>query len=66
LQSQPFPQLHSLLSFIGQFLPVLPQLGLSAAKAVAQIIAVRIEIRSLEYFRITPFSARAIANASKK
>jgi hypothetical protein len=43
VQSQPFPQLHSLLSFMGQFFPVFLQLGLSAAKAAAQIAAVRIE-----------------------
>ena len=42
-QSQLFPQLHSLLSFIGQFLPVFLQSGLSAAKVVAQITATRIE-----------------------
>jgi hypothetical protein len=35
-QSQPFPQLHSLLSFIGQFLPVFLQLGLSAANPTEQ------------------------------
>ncbi len=42
-QSQLFPQLHSLLSFIGQFLPVFLQLGLSAAKATVQIATVRSE-----------------------
>jgi hypothetical protein len=34
-QLQVFPQLHSLLSFIGQFLPVSLQFGLSAAKETA-------------------------------
>jgi hypothetical protein len=47
LQSQLFPQLHSLLSFIGQFLPVFLQVGLSAAKVVVQITAARIENRIL-------------------
>ena len=46
-QSQLFPQLHSLLSFIGQFLPVFLQLGLSAARAAVQITAARIENRIL-------------------
>jgi hypothetical protein len=44
-QSQLFPQLHSLLSFIGQFLPVFLQAGLSAAKVAVQITAARIENR---------------------
>ena len=44
-QSQLFPQLHSLLSFIGQFLPVFLQVGLSAANAVVQITAARNENR---------------------
>jgi hypothetical protein len=44
-QPQSLPQLHSFLSFIGQFLPVFLQLGLSAANAVVQITAVRIENR---------------------
>jgi len=47
-QSQLFPQLHSLLSFMGQFFPVFLQLGLSAANAVVQINAARIENRLLE------------------
>jgi hypothetical protein len=42
-QSQLFPQLHSLLSFIGQFLPVVLQFGLSAAKDTVQSAATRIE-----------------------
>jgi len=42
-QLQLFPQLHSLLSFIGQFLPVFLQFGLSAAKPTVQIAAARIE-----------------------
>jgi hypothetical protein len=45
VQSQLFPHLHSLLSFIGQFLPVFLQFGLSAAKVVAQTAATRIENR---------------------
>jgi len=45
LQSQAFPQVHSLLSFIGQFLPVFLQFGLSAANVTVQIAAVRIENR---------------------
>ena len=44
-QSQLFPQLHSLLSFMGQFLPVFLQFGLSAAKPTVQIAAARIENR---------------------
>jgi hypothetical protein len=40
---QLFPQLHSLLSFIGQFLPVFLQFGLSAANAAVQITAAAIE-----------------------
>jgi hypothetical protein len=31
-----FPELHSLLSFIGQFLPLFVQLGLSAANVIAR------------------------------
>jgi hypothetical protein len=46
-QSQFFPQLHALLSFMGQFLPVFWQVGLSAAKLTAQIAAARIENRPL-------------------
>ena len=46
LQSHAFPQLHSLLSFMGQFLPLFLQLaGLSAAKETVHIIATRIENR---------------------
>ena len=45
LQSQSFPQLHSLPLFIGQFLPVVLQLCFSAAKAEVQIIAASIDIR---------------------
>jgi hypothetical protein len=51
-QSQLFPQLHSLLSFIGQFLPVFLQLGLSAAIARVQIMAARNENRILVQFFI--------------
>ena len=48
LQSHAFPQLHSLLSFIGQFLPLFLQLaGVSAAKETVHIIATRIEKRIL-------------------
>jgi hypothetical protein len=39
------PQLHSFLSFIGQFLPVFLQLCFSAAKEVVQIMAVMIDMR---------------------
>jgi hypothetical protein len=46
LQSHAFPQLHSLLSLMGQFLPLFLQLaGLSAAKETVHIIATRIENR---------------------
>jgi hypothetical protein len=44
-QPHSLPQLHSFLSFIGQFLPVFLQFGLSAANAVVHITAVRIESR---------------------
>jgi len=44
-QSQLFPQLHSLLSFMGQFLPVFLQFGFSAAKDTVHIAAIRIENR---------------------
>jgi hypothetical protein len=48
LQSPAFPQLHSLLSFIGQFLPLFLQpAGLSAANETVHIIATRIESRIL-------------------
>ena len=40
-----FPQLHSLLSFIGQFLPVFLQFGLSAANETVHISAARTENR---------------------
>jgi len=46
-QSQSLPQLHSLLLFIGQFLPVFLQLCFSAAKAPVQTMAARIDIRIL-------------------
>jgi hypothetical protein len=39
------PQLHSFLSFIGQFLRDFLQLCFSAANEVVQIIAARIDIR---------------------
>jgi hypothetical protein len=42
-QSQLFPQLHSLLSFMGQFFPVFLQFGLSAAKQTVHMAATRIE-----------------------
>jgi hypothetical protein len=46
LQSHAFPQLHSLLSFIGQFLPLFLQpAGLSAAKETVHIAATRMENR---------------------
>jgi hypothetical protein len=44
-QPQLFPQLHSLLSFMGQFFPDLLQFGLSAAKDTVQTAATRIEKR---------------------
>ena len=46
LQSHDLPQVHSLLSFIGQFLPLFLQpAGWSAAKETVYIIATRIENR---------------------
>jgi hypothetical protein len=42
---QLFPQLHSLLSFMGQFLPVFLQSGLSAAKVPVQTTAATSESR---------------------
>ena len=43
-----FPQLHSLLSFIGQFLPLFLQpAGFSAANATVHIIAIRTDNRIL-------------------
>jgi len=48
LQSHAFPQLHSLLSFMGQFLPLFLQpAGLSAAKETVHIAATRIENKIL-------------------
>ena len=48
LQPQSFPQLHSLLSFMGQFLPLFLQpAGLSAAKETVHIAATKIENRIL-------------------
>ena len=52
-QSQSLPQVHSLPLFIAQFLPVFLQFGLSAAKAVAQRTATRIENRVLVYLIIS-------------
>jgi hypothetical protein len=46
-QSQLFPQLHSLPLFIGQFLPVFLQFGLSAANETVHIAAIKIETRTL-------------------
>lgn len=40
--SQLFPQLHALLSFMGQFLPVSLQFGLSAAKEIVHMAATKI------------------------
>ncbi len=57
LQPQSLPQLHSFLSFIGQFLPVFLQLCFSAAKADVQIIAARIDIRILMDVFITTILA---------
>jgi hypothetical protein len=51
-QSQSFPQLHSLLPFIGQFLPVFLQFGLSAAKEIVQASAIKTESRILPYLAI--------------
>jgi hypothetical protein len=45
LQPQSLPQVHSFLSFIGQFLPLFLQLTFSPAKEVMQIIAARTENR---------------------
>jgi hypothetical protein len=46
LQSHAFPQVHSLLSFMGQFLPLFLQpAGLSAANETVHIVATRIENR---------------------
>jgi hypothetical protein len=48
LQSHAFPQLHSLLSFMGQFLPLFLQpAGWSVANATVHIIEIRIENRIL-------------------
>ena len=44
-QPHSLPQLHALPLFIGQFLPVALQFGLSAANAVVHITAIRIDIR---------------------
>src|ERR1700730_11218096 len=43
LQPQSLPQLHALPLFIGQFLPVSLQFGLSAAKETVHIAATKIE-----------------------
>jgi hypothetical protein len=42
-QPQSLPQLHSFLSFIGQFFPVFLQLTFSAAKVVVHITAITID-----------------------
>jgi len=42
-QPQSLPQLHALPLFIGQFLPVLLQLGLSAANETVHSAATKIE-----------------------
>jgi hypothetical protein len=56
-QSQLLPQLHSLPSFMGQFLPVFLQLGFSAAKAEVQIIAARIDMSTfIDVFMALIFS----------
>jgi hypothetical protein len=52
LQPHSFPQLHSLPSFIGQFLPVVLQLCFSAAKALVDIMAARISPRIFVTFFI--------------
>jgi hypothetical protein len=65
-QSQLLPQLHSLLSFIGQFLPVFLQFGLSAANAAVQITAIRIEKRRLMCFLTRLILLDGFINASQK
>jgi hypothetical protein len=57
-QLQFFPQLQALLSFIGQFLPLFLQLcGVgSAANALVQIAAARIENRIFAYVFILSIS----------
>jgi hypothetical protein len=47
------PQLQALPLFIGQFLPLVLHAGWSAANAVAQITAAKIEKTILTYFFIT-------------
>jgi len=53
------------LSFIGQFLRIFLQLGLSAANAVVQSTAANIETTILEYFRMELLSTRPIDTASR-
>jgi len=65
-QSQLLPQLHSLLSFIGQFLPVFLQLGFSAAKADVQIMATRIDIRTFMEVFIATILTAILNSASAK
>jgi hypothetical protein len=64
--SQSFPQLHSLLSFMGQFLPLFLQFGLSAAKVTVQIAAARIENRTFVLFFIRLISFATLADANGK
>jgi hypothetical protein len=65
LQSHAFPQLHSLLSFIGQFLPLFLQpAGLSAAKVVVQTAATRMEKRIFMEFLIGRVSFQRAPDAS--
>ena len=55
-QSQLLPQLHALPLFIGQFLPVFLHDGWSAANALAQMIAAKIEKIILPYFFMPRFN----------
>jgi len=59
-------QLQSLLSFIGQFLPVFLQFGLSAATAAAQTTPIRIEKRRLMCFLMRLILLDGFINASQK
>ena len=63
-QPQSLPQLHSLPSFIGQFLPLFLQLCFSAAKPVVQIIAARIDIRILSDVFIAIILSFKLTNTS--
>jgi hypothetical protein len=60
------PQLHSFLSFIGQFFPVFLQLTFSAAKPVVQIIAMSIDIRIFVQFFIDLILVNALVRGQPK